>query len=119
MTDRYAHDQPRREDIDALPGPVLLDFGTDWCGYCRAAHSLVVDALADHPRVRHVMVEDAPGRALGRSFRVKLWPTLIFLRDGREVARAVRPMGRAAIEAGLAQITGELVGSHDHGSRDG
>jgi thioredoxin 1 len=37
--------------------------------------------------VRHVKVEDGSGRRLGRSFGVKLWPTLVFLRDGREVAR--------------------------------
>jgi len=36
-------------------------------------------------------VEDGPGRPLGRSFRVKLWPTLVFLKDGRELARVTRP----------------------------
>ena len=30
---------------------------------------------------------DASGRPLGRSFKVKLWPTLVFLRDGREIER--------------------------------
>jgi len=45
-------------------------------------------------------VEDGPGRPLGRSYRVKLWPTLVFLQDGREVSRLVRPAG-AAIEQAL------------------
>ena len=38
-----------------------------------------------------------PGRAgvLGRSFRVQLWPTLILLKDGQEVARGVRPSDAA------------------------
>lgn len=34
------------------------------------------------------------GRPLGRSFAVKLWPTVILLRDGQEIARAVRPHER-------------------------
>ncbi|MBC7994816.1 MAG: thioredoxin family protein [Rhizobacter sp.] len=100
----YAAEQPSRSDIDALAGAAVLEFGTDWCGYCRAAQPLVVAAMAEHPQVRHLKVEDGPGRSLGRSFGVKLWPTLIFLRDGREVARLVRPGDRAAIGLALTQI---------------
>lgn len=88
---RYAEGQPTREDIDALSGAAVLDFGTNWCGYCQASRGPVDTALADSVSVRHLRVEDGPGRPLGRSFRVKLWPTLIFLRDGQEVSRLVRP----------------------------
>jgi thioredoxin 1 len=35
---------------------------------------------------------------------VKLWPTLVFLKDGREVARLVRPTDAAAIRKALADI---------------
>jgi thioredoxin 1 len=82
---------PSRADVDALHGLTLLEFGTDWCGHCRAAQPAVAQALAQQPQWQHLKVEDGPGRALGRSFRVKLWPTLLVLREGREVARVVRP----------------------------
>jgi thioredoxin 1 len=49
-------------------------------------------------------VEDGPGRALGRSFRVKLWPTLVFLKDGREVDRVVRPQSAEAVAERLARL---------------
>lgn len=84
-------DAPTRTDVDALPGLTLLEFGTDWCGHCRAAQPLIAEALAQQPQWQHVKVEDGPGRALGRSYRVKLWPTLVLLRDGQELARVVRP----------------------------
>lgn len=87
----YATTAPERKEIDAMTGSAVLEFGTDWCGYCQGAQPLIGEAFARHPGVRHLKVEDGPGRALGRSFRVKLWPTLIFLRDGAEVARVVRP----------------------------
>jgi len=100
----YAATEPTREEIDALQGPALLEFGTPWCGWCRRAQPLIADALAAHPGVRHIQVIDASGRRLGRSFGVKLWPTLVFLRDGRETARLVRPHGAGAIREALVQI---------------
>jgi thioredoxin 1 len=44
-------------------------------------------------------VEDGKGRPLGRSFRVKLWPTLVYLDKGVEVGRVVRPNSAEDIEA--------------------
>lgn len=95
---------PTRAEVDALPGPVLLEFGTDWCGHCRAARPAVASALQAHPGVRHVRVEDGPGRALGRSFGVTLWPTLVFLRDGQALERVVRPRDTTHIAPALAAI---------------
>ena len=100
----YAAHAPERKDIDALTGPTVLDFGTDWCGYCQGAAPLIGAAFARHPGVPHLKVEDGKGRLLGRSFRVKLWPTLIFLRDGVEVARAVRPTNAADLDAAFAAL---------------
>jgi len=97
--------EPKRAEIDALAGATLLEFGTSWCGYCRAAQPAIAAALDTHRGVRHVKVEDGSGKSLGRSFGVKLWPTLVFLADGREVARLVRPRDPRAIEDALDAIT--------------
>ena len=96
--------EPSRAEIDVLTGPAVVEFGARWCGYCRALQAPLAAVLARHPGVRHVKVEDGPGQPLGRSFGVKLWPTLVFLRDGREVQRLVRPAGEAPITAALASI---------------
>jgi thioredoxin 1 len=104
MNEAYAAIEPARAEIDALEGPALLEFGSPACGHCRAAQPLLASALAGHPRVRHIKVADGSGRPLGRSFKVKLWPTLVFLRDGREVARLVRTGDESAIRDALAQI---------------
>jgi thioredoxin 1 len=103
MTTPYDTAQPERTAIDALPGTVALEFGTDWCGHCRAAIPHIAAALGEQPAVRHLKVEDGSGRPLGRSFRVKLWPTVVVLQDGKEVARVVRPLDAAEVREALAK----------------
>jgi thioredoxin len=99
-----ANEEPTRAQVDALPGATVLEFGAAWCGHCTAAQPAIHAALSDHPRVRHLKVEDGRGRRLGRSYRVKLWPTLVFLRDGVEVARLVRQDDPGAIREALSGI---------------
>jgi thioredoxin 1 len=104
MATEYTPDAPPRADIDALKGPSVIEFGTGWCGYCKAAQPSIAQAFKDHPDVRHLKIEDGSGRPLGRSFRVKLWPTLIFMDNGREVARLVRPGDVSGIRDAFALI---------------
>lgn len=104
----YSTNEPARTDVDALPGPAVVEFGSNTCGYCMAAQPHIAEAFAGHAGVRHIKIEDGKGRPLGRSFRVKLWPTLVFLKDGRETARVVRPSGPDEIRSALAQITRSL-----------
>ena len=91
--------EPTRQEVDALIGPTVLEFGASWCGYCQAAQPDITAVLGRHPEVSHLKIEDGKGRPLGRSFRVKLWPTLVFMDQGKEVGRVVRPNDAAEIEA--------------------
>ncbi len=100
----YTGVEPTRTEVDALSGPAVIEFGNAWCGFCRAAQPLLASAFAEHARVRHVKIEDGRGRRLGRSFGVKLWPTLLFLSDGQEVGRLVRPDDADAIVRAMEQI---------------
>jgi thioredoxin 1 len=104
MNETYAIPEPKRAEVDRLAGATMLEFGSPWCGYSRAAQPLLASALALHPGVRHIKIADASGRPLGRSFGVTLWPTLVFLRDGQERARLVRPGDAGAIANALADV---------------
>lgn len=82
--------------IESLPEDLsgqltVIDFGTNWCGYCQAAKPLVKAVASNYPHIQHIQIEDGKGRRLGRLHLVKLWPTLIFLKNGLEVTRLVRP----------------------------
>ena len=108
----YSSKHPTREAVAALSGNVVVEFGVDWCPHCQGAAGPVAAALgaavADAPgALQYLRLEDERTRPLGRSFKVKLWPTLLFLRDGVEVARVVRPTTAAEVMTGLEQL-----GSH-------
>jgi thioredoxin 1 len=93
----FATQEPGRVEVDGMAGLLLLEFGAPWCPHCQRAQAPLQAALVQRPEVRHLKIEDGRGRPLGRSFRVKLWPTLILMRDGAEVARVTRPTTAAEL----------------------
>lgn len=99
----YDEDAPAFEDVSAAKGYAILEFGAPWCGHCQAAAPAIEEALAAS-ELPHIKVYDGKGKRLGRAFRVKLWPTLILLRDGQEIARIVRPLHVDEVADMLSQI---------------
>ena len=97
---------PQREAVDQLRGAAVLEFGTPWCGHCQRAQPLIEQALKDQADLSHIKVEDGPGQRLGRSYKVKLWPTLVVLKNGQEVARVVRPTTQAEVDDALRAAQG-------------
>jgi len=97
---------PSRDEVDQLAGATVVEFGTPWCGHCQRAQPLIEGALKDRADVAHLKVEDGPGQRLGRTFGVKLWPTLVFLKDGKEVDRLVRPQQAADVQQALQAVAG-------------
>jgi thioredoxin 1 len=104
MTTTYAELEPSREAIDAMTGPTVIEFGAPWCSICNGTQPAISAAMNERADVRHIKIEDGKGRRLGRSFKVKLWPTLVFMRDGVEIDRLVRPTSAAEISGALARL---------------
>ncbi|MDQ3617983.1 MAG: thioredoxin family protein [Pseudomonadota bacterium] len=100
----YADQEPTCAEVDALAGVTLLEFGAPWCPHCSGAQPALEAVLAGQTDVRHIKIKDGRGRRLGRSFRVKMWPTLVLLCDGKEIARRVRPTGRGEVEQAMALL---------------
>ncbi len=97
-TKEYLAQEPTRAHVDTLPGLTLLEFGAKNCGHCAAIQSALSAVLREH-EAEHIKIEDGSGRLLGRSFKVKLWPTFVAMRDGQEVGRVVRPFTGGEIAA--------------------
>ncbi len=93
------------EQIHELSGDTLLEFGAPSCGHCQATTPAIKQALTEHPELRHIRIYDGKGKRLGRLFKVKLWPTLILLHDGKEVDRLVRPLKIDEVRQLLSKIS--------------
>ncbi|WP_339719794.1 thioredoxin family protein [uncultured Paraglaciecola sp.] len=88
----YAEETFTFEQVGEWSGDVVLEFGAPWCEHCQAANSAIKEVVIEHSELRHIKIYDGKGKPLGRAFKVKLWPTLILLRNGHELARLVRPI---------------------------
>lgn len=102
--DPTPHQVLHYEDIQHYRGLMVLEFGTNWCGHCQAAQPHIQAALRNFPHIDHVKIEDGKGKRLGRQFAVKLWPTLVLLKDGVEINRLVRPINVDMIETALLSL---------------
>ena len=82
----------------------MVDFWADWCGPCHMV-APTVEAIAGQYEgkvlVGKVNVDQEPD--LARAFGVMSIPTVVFLKNGREVDRKVGLMPEAALEAALKQ----------------
>jgi thioredoxin 2 len=70
--------------------PVVVDLWAPWCGPCRVVGPLLTQLageLAGQMKLVKVNVDDAP--SVQRRFGVRGIPTLVLLRDGRELGRKV------------------------------
>ena len=95
---------PAIADVEALRGNAVLEFGTAWCPHCIEAQAHFKRAFDARGDIAHMKIEDGRGRPLGRSFRVKLWPTVVLLRDGEEIARMIRPRTAEDVQRALALL---------------
>ncbi len=104
----YQEDALTLADTKAIAGHALLEFGAPWCGHCKAAQPAIQEVLSECTRINHIKIYDGKGKPLGRAFGVKLWPTLVLLNDGEEVARLVRPLSssevRELVEIGISNL---------------
>ena len=87
----YGEEAPTLDEVSALKGNAVLQFGAPWCQHCQAADPLIQQVFDSYPKLPHIKIFDGKGKPLGGAFKVKLWPSVIFLRDGVEVKRIVRP----------------------------
>jgi len=83
-------DLPAFEALAALPGVTAIDFTAAWCAPCKAMEPILAALATEyHGRARVVAVDVNDEPILAERYGVRSMPTLVILRDGREVGRVV------------------------------
>jgi len=91
-------DLPALAALLALPGVTAIDFTARWCGPCKVMEPVLAALAAEYRgRVRLAAVDVNDEPALAEQYGVRSMPTLVVLRDGREVGRVIGSRPRAFV----------------------
>ena len=78
-----------REEVINSEKPVLLDFWASWCGPCRMVSPIVDEIAQERPDVKVCKVNVEEQRELAAAFKVMSIPTLVVMKGGKIINRAL------------------------------
>ena len=89
------------DTVKASEKPVLLDFYADWCGPCRMVSPLVDQIAEEREDILVGKINVDEQQELAIEFGVVSIPTLVVMKDGKEVTRSMGAKPKAQILAML------------------
>lgn len=77
--------------------PVLIDFYADWCGPCKMLSPIVDEVAEENTDIKVVKINVDNAQDLAMKYQVMSIPTLVVIKDGKEVNRSVGLIDKADV----------------------
>jgi thioredoxin 1 len=93
-----------QQEVLSSPQLVLLDFGAKWCGPCKALAPIVAEVATEYlgkVKVGKIDVDAEP--ALANKYNVVAYPTLIILKEGKQVDQIVGLISKKELQEKLSR----------------
>jgi thioredoxin 1 len=92
-------DENFESEVKKSDTPVLVDFGAEWCGPCRALAPIVEDLAQEYTgRLKVGTVDIDKAQGVAREFGIMSVPTIIFFKNGEPVDKITGLQGKANLQ---------------------
>lgn len=86
------------EEVLKADKKVLVDFYADWCGPCKMLAPIVEEVASEHDDLKVVRINVDNEERIAMDYQIMSIPTLVLIKDGKEVDRVVGAVQKKVIE---------------------
>lgn len=86
------------EEVLKAENKVLVDFYADWCGPCKMLAPIVEEVASEHDDLKVVRINVDNEESIAMDYQIMSIPTLVLIKDGKEVDRVVGAVQKKVIE---------------------
>ena len=84
--------------------PALLDFGAEWCVYCKKIAPIIEEIADENPGLVVGSIDVDMQPMLAARFQVRSLPTVILLKDGQVVKQFIGAQTKETYQKAVAEL---------------
>ena len=104
-TIRVLTEENFQKEVLDFPGPVLVEFRARWCGACQIVDPILNRLAAEYKgKIKFAMLDVENNQRIAKEYAVWVFPTLIFLSNGRVVGHVIGVSSEKDFKAKLQSL---------------